>query len=134
MVAGGSVGGGTVTGGRVVGMVLVGSFRPGAVSPANAYGLMQIRRPTGMAWARRLGIPWQGVEGTLMDPITNVRIGVAYLAGLRDRFESLPTALAAYNQGPTRVSLKLGRGETVPAHYTRRVMQAWVEPADASRG
>ena len=119
----------------VLAMIQVESaFRPRAVSPAGAYGLMQIRRRTGLAWARRLGIPWRGAEQTLFDPVDNVRIGIAYLARLRERFGSLPTALAAYNQGPTRVSRKLGRGEPVPASYARRVMQAWSEPLSESAG
>lgn len=109
------------------------SFRPAAVSPAGAYGLMQIRRRTGLAWARRLGIPWRGERETLFDPVANVRIGIAYLANLRKRFDSLPTALAAYNHGPTRVSRKIGRGEPVPVVYTQRVMQAWAGPRDESR-
>jgi len=99
-------------------------FDTRAVSNANAYGLMQIQPRTGLAWARRLGIPWRGVD-TLYDPIDNVRIGIAYLARLRERFDSLPTALSAYNQGPTRVSRRLGSGQNVPAGYARRVMQAW---------
>jgi soluble lytic murein transglycosylase len=110
------------------------SFRPDAVSTARAYGLMQIRRRTGAHWAQRLGIPWQGEDGTLLDPIANVRIGIAYLARLRDRFESLPTALAAYNHGPTSVSRKLVRGEAVPAHYTRRVMEAWEQGDQGTPG
>ena len=109
------------------------SFRPDAVSPAEAYGLMQIRRRTGLAWARRLGIPWRGVEETLLDPVANVRIGIAYLARLRERVASLPTALAAYNQGPTRVSRALHRGEPVPARYTRRVMRAWADDVEGRR-
>lgn len=104
------------------------SFRPDAVSRAGAYGLMQIRARTGADCARRLGIEWRGERQTLIDPVANVRIGIAYLARLRDRFDSLPTALAAYNQGPTRVSLKLGRGEPVAARYTRRVLQAVAGP------
>jgi soluble lytic murein transglycosylase-like protein len=99
-------------------------FDTRAVSKADAHGLMQIQPRTGLAWARRLGIPWRGVD-TLYDPIDNVRIGIAYLARLRDRFGSLPTALSAYNQGPTRVSRRLGAGQGVPAGYARRVMQAW---------
>jgi soluble lytic murein transglycosylase len=108
------------------------SFRPAAVSHSGAYGLMQIRARTGAATARRLGIEWRGEEQTLCDPIANVRIGIAYLARLRDRFDSLPIALAAYNQGPTRVSSKLGRGEPVAASYSRRVMRALAGLPDGS--
>jgi len=108
------------------------SFRPDAVSQAGAYGLMQIRGRTGADCARRLGIAWGGAAQTLLDPVVNVRIGIAYLARLRNRFDSLPMALAAYNQGPTRVSLKLGRGEPVAVHYAERVMQVVAARLDGS--
>ncbi len=101
------------------------TFNPRALSPAGAYGLMQIMPRTGLAYARKLGIPWRGPEHTLFDPVLNVRIGIRYLATLRDRFGNIPTALSAYNQGPTRVSRRLRARERVPAGYAERVMNAW---------
>jgi soluble lytic murein transglycosylase len=101
------------------------TFNPRALSSASAYGLMQIRPRTGLAYARMLGIDWRGPEQTLFDPVENVRIGILYLARLRDRFGSIPTALSAYNQGPTRVSRRLRARQAVPAGYAQRVMNAW---------
>jgi soluble lytic murein transglycosylase-like protein len=94
-----------------------------AVSPVGAVGLMQILPSTGEALARRLGIPWRG-NRTLFDPAANVKLGVAYLHELRERFGHLPTALAAYNWGPGRIGRWVRSGSTLPAHYARRVLSA----------
>src|SRR5207342_2113764 len=53
-------------------------FNPNARSGANAMGLMQIVPTTGLATARRIGVPWNGVQ-TLYDPDANIAIGSAYL-------------------------------------------------------
>ncbi len=98
-----------------------------ARSAADARGLMQILPTTGQALASELGVPWQGAE-TLYDPETNVRLGVVYLARLRDRFGDMPTALAAYNAGPTRIARMLAHGQPVPRGYARRVLSAWPSP------
>ena len=99
------------------------SFRPRAVSSADAYGLMQLRLPTARAVAERCGVAWRGAA-TLLDPVDNVRLGIAYLAELRDRFGHLPTALAAYNWGPTRIRRVLRSGSPLPERYVRRVLTA----------
>ena len=97
-----------------------------AVSPVGALGLMQILPSTGEALARRLGIPWRGSR-TLFDPVANVKLGVAYLDELRERFGRLPTALAAYNWGPGRIGRWLRNGSTLPVHYAQRVLSAHAE-------
>ena len=97
-----------------------------AVSPAGAVGLMQILPSTGEALARRNGLPWRGVR-TLFDPVANVKLGVAYLRELRDRFEHLPTALAAYNWGPGRIGRRVREGAPVPRSYARRVLSVYAE-------
>ena len=95
-----------------------------ARSRVGALGLMQVRPATGAAVARRIGVPWRGSK-TLFDAGTNVRLGVTYLGELRDRYGDVPTALAAYNWGPTRISAKIRRGEPVPAGYASRVLEAY---------
>jgi soluble lytic murein transglycosylase-like protein len=97
------------------------NFHNFAVSPVGALGLMQILPSTGEALAHRLGIPWHGSR-TLFDPEANVKLGVAYLHELRERFGHLPTALAAYNWGPGRIGRWARSGSTVPAHYAQRVL------------
>ena len=76
-------------------------FDPKARSQANARGLMQVVPATGLDEARRLGIPWNGVE-TLYEPEANIAIGTAYLRKMLDRFGGKPYhAIAGYNAGPT---------------------------------
>ena len=100
------------------------SGRPTAVSPVGALGLMQIMPPTGEELAGLHGIPWQGPD-TLLDPVINVKLGVAYLRKLADRYDDMNTALAAYNWGPGRIDRRLRAGEGVPKLYPDRVMKAY---------
>lgn len=107
-------------------MKVESSFYNYAISRAGAYGLMQILPSTGEALARRLGIEWSGEE-TLFDPIANVRLGIAYLEQLRNRYGHLPTALAAYNWGPTRIDRRLDGGDSLPGRYVGKVFDAYAE-------
>jgi soluble lytic murein transglycosylase-like protein len=95
-----------------------------AVSPVGAIGLMQVMPETGEELASRLGIRWLGPQ-TLFEPTTNVRLGVAYLRELSDRYGSLSTALAAYNWGPGRIDRRLRLGADMPAEYSSLVLQAY---------
>lgn len=99
-------------------------FDPFAVSHKGALGLMQILPSTGAPIARRLGIPWRGPQ-TLFDPHANVRIGVAYLRELIDRYANVRAALAAYNWGPGEIDARLRQGDVLPAHYPERVLDAY---------
>lgn len=95
-----------------------------ARSRADALGLMQLQPATAKFVARRAGVPWYG-RNTLFEPGSNVRLGVAYLRQLVDRYDSVPTALAAYNWGPTRISEMLANGEAPPGVYSQRVLRAF---------
>jgi soluble lytic murein transglycosylase-like protein len=95
-----------------------------AVSPVGAMGLMQVMPETGEEIAARLGIAWAGPH-TLFDPVANVQVGVAYLKLLADRYDHMPTALAAYNWGPGRIDRRLRRGTPVPKEYPRLVTEAY---------
>lgn len=105
-------------------MYVESRFDPFAVSPVGALGLMQIMPGTGRELAARLGIPWNGPL-TLFDPVTNVRVGTAYVRQLSDRYGSIRTALAAYNWGPGYVDRQLRDGTPVPAVYASLVMSAY---------
>jgi soluble lytic murein transglycosylase-like protein len=94
-----------------------------AVSPVGAMGLMQVMPGTGEELAARLGIGWVGPQ-TLFDPTVNIRLGVAYLRELSDRYGSLPTALAAYNWGPGRIDRRLRLGTAMPEEYSTLVLEA----------
>jgi soluble lytic murein transglycosylase len=74
-------------------------FNPNARSGANAMGLMQVVPATGLATARRIGVPWSGVQ-TLFDPDANIAIGAAYLRELYDKYGPPYMVLAGYNAGP----------------------------------
>ena len=72
------------------------AFQPDALSPAGAFGLMQVKEEA----AREVGVfPYD-------DPDSNIRAGVRYLAAMRKAFPAAtPRAqhammLAAYNMGP----------------------------------
>ena len=100
-----------------------------AVSDKRAMGLMQILPATGEWLAAQTGVTWQGPQ-TLFDPIANVRLGVAYLRILLDRYDGdLSAALVAYNWGPGHVDGRLRDGEPLPATYSELVLRAYGQQA-----
>lgn len=98
-------------------------FNSFAVSPVGALGIMQIMPPTGKELAEKHGVEWIGVQ-TLFDPHVNVRLGVAYLKQLIDRFDDVDAALAAYNWGPGHISGRIRRGRALPTEYPQLVSDA----------
>ncbi|MGA7830053.1 MAG: transglycosylase SLT domain-containing protein [Terracidiphilus sp.] len=78
-------------------------FNPSAVSPANAYGLMQMLPSVGKQMAREEGIShFQTFQ--LFDPATNIRLGTRYLRQTLNKFGGVNEyALAAYDAGDDRV-------------------------------
>ncbi len=97
------------------------SWKTQAVSHAGALGLMQLLPETALTIATEAGVYWEGPD-TLFKPVDNIRLGVHYLEYLVDRFGDLPTALAAYNWGPTRIARILRRGRSLPVRYSDRVL------------
>lgn len=95
-----------------------------AVSPKDALGLMQLLPSTGAWLAPSADVAWIGPQ-TLFDPIANVRLGVAYLRLLTDRYGSVRTALVAYNWGPGRIDGFLRDGRPLPPEYAALVMTAY---------
>ena len=88
-------------------------FRPNAVSPAGAIGLMQLMPAT----ARGLGV-------NPHDPAQNVLGGARYIAQQLQRFGDLRLALAAYNAGPGRVSQAIRRAGTTAWSAIQRYLPA----------
>jgi soluble lytic murein transglycosylase-like protein len=107
-------------------MAVESGFYNFAVSHKGAMGLMQMMPPTGQELAARKGIPWDGPT-TLFDPVVNVRLGVAYLRQLSDRYGHIQLALAAYNWGPGRIDRRLQLGSEVPVDYAQLVFEAYDE-------
>jgi len=103
-----------------------------AVSEKNAMGLMQILPSTGEWLAPQVGVPWAGSQ-TLFDPIANVRLGVAYLSRLLDRYDGdISAALAAYNWGPGHIDGRLRDGTPLPAAYRDLVLRAYGRQSTSS--
>jgi soluble lytic murein transglycosylase len=96
------------------------AFRRDAVSSKGAVGLMQLLPSTAEEVAREIDLEWTG-EHLLRDPDVNIEMGSYYLAKLRDRFNSLETAVVAYNEGPNRVARLQEAALTFPTLYRDRV-------------
>ena len=80
-------------------------FRIAVVSPAGAYGLMQIMPAAATDIARSKGLPSID-RSALTRPSTNMEVGQSYLEKLRDQPGTqglLPKVIAAYNAGPLPV-------------------------------
>lgn len=76
------------------------AFKPEAVSPAGAQGLMQIM-PDTKAWIEfRLKIE---SETDIFDPETNIKYGTFLLSYMLNQFGNEECALAAYNAGGNKV-------------------------------
>ena len=112
-------------------------FRPDAVSPALAYGLIQVIRPTARAHARALGLPSD--PESLKRPDINLRIGSHFIHDLWQRYANNPAIVpAAYNAGFYATDRWLDSNghesldewiERIPyretRRYTRRVLQSY---------
>ena len=117
-------------------------FNPGAVSRANALGLMQVLPGTGKKLARELRVRHFS-SSMLLSPNTNLRLGTRYFRQLLDRYDgTLEYALAAYNAGSDRVQDWLAGGnfhdaqefvESIPFTETRDYVQAILRNAEVYR-
>lgn len=74
------------------------AFDPRAVSPAAAFGLMQLIVPTAKRMAKPLGLPADAES--LKRPEVNIALGCRYLSVLRGQFPDNPLlAIPGYNAG-----------------------------------
>ncbi|MBZ5625436.1 MAG: transglycosylase SLT domain-containing protein [Acidobacteriia bacterium] len=117
-------------------------FNPQARSPANAYGLTQVRPATGRQFARRAGIQ-RFTSSVLLQPAANLKIGSSILRSMLDQNGGkVEQTLAAYNAGPARVAEWLTWNtyrepaefvESIPFTETRDYVQAVLRNADIYR-
>jgi soluble lytic murein transglycosylase len=108
-------------------------FNAGAVSPANAYGLMQLLPSVGKAMAKKHGIRHFDTS-QLLNPSINLELGTTNLKQVLDRFGGqVEYTLAAYNAGDTPVRQWLSSNdykdvpefvESIPYSETREYVQA----------
>lgn len=94
---------------------------PSAVSPARAYGLMQLLPSTAAQTARRHGQRHLNTSpAALVSPRTNLLLGTLFLQELYDRFEQqIPHLLSAYNAGPARTRQWLA--QETPVYFEGRL-------------
>jgi soluble lytic murein transglycosylase len=77
------------------------AFDPDAVSPANAYGLMQLISPTAARFGKELGLPYD--RRALTTPSVNIALGIRVLSSYRSYFPGDPLlVIPGYNAGPGR--------------------------------
>ena len=117
-------------------------FDPQALSHAKAYGLTQVLSVTGRQYAKSAGIQ-RFSNRTLFDPASNLKIGGAILHSMLDHNGGcVEQTLAAYNAGPTQMSVWLGWNqyrepaefvESIPFTETRDYVQAVMRNADVYR-
>ena len=108
-------------------------FNPGAVSQANAYGLMQLLPQVGRGEARAAHIRHFSVA-SLLAPEVNIQLGTHYFKEMVRQYNGqVEYALAAYNAGGNRVDDWLHSGrygdvaefvESIPFTETREYVQA----------
>lgn len=80
-------------------------FRPNAVSPVGALGLMQLMPATARGLVKEETRHHVPTTAEILDPETNVRLGIKYLGRMIRAFDRRPEyALAAYNAGPGTVT------------------------------
>jgi soluble lytic murein transglycosylase-like protein len=89
-------------------------FRPDAVSPAGALGLLQLMPPAAAE-----------VNVDPDRPASNVLGGARYLRRMLDRFSSTDLALAAYNAGPGAVERSGGAPSGQTLTYVATVTERW---------
>jgi len=117
-------------------------FNPQARSPANAYGLTQVRPVTGRQFARKAGVPRYSSR-VLFQPAANLKIGTSILRSMLDHNSGrVEETLASYNAGPNRVAEWLTWNtyrepaefvESIPFTETRDYVQAVLRNADIYR-
>ena len=110
------------------------SFRKSARSPVGAVGLMQLMPNTARYISHRTEVKWHGT-GRLTEPAYNVKLGLAYLKYLLDRFDGdLHLALIAYNWGPANLRTALRSHEkpipSVCKRYSKQIQKNYQQWKD----
>ena len=96
-------------------------FSPKAVSHKGARGLMQLMPTTGRYVANKYDLPLKNTR-SLFDPVTNIRLGVAYLSYLENMYGNMDYALFAYNHGPKKTKQIKKTFSKAKPYYVKAVM------------
>lgn len=100
------------------------TFKPDSVSDRGAVGLMQIMPSTAEYLSEEYGYSFSD-EKSLLDPVTNVKLGIAYLDYLYERLGYIHYALWAYNYGPEQHRVVAARSPDFSPHYVKKVLKSW---------
>ncbi|MCF6264313.1 MAG: transglycosylase SLT domain-containing protein [Xanthomonadales bacterium] len=93
------------------------AMNPRAISPAKAYGLMQLLPSTAKHLSKRAGVKYTN-RTKLLEPAANIAFGTAEMSKLLERYQGVPAYVTgAYNAGPGAVDrwLKQRPGKSVEA-------------------
>ncbi|MGE0632020.1 MAG: lytic transglycosylase domain-containing protein [Pseudobdellovibrionaceae bacterium] len=102
------------------------SFNPDCKGSLDEIGLMQLRPATAKWIAEMSGMKWEGRK-SLFNPVTNIRLGTAFVAHLREKYDSHARLyLAAYNMGAGNVD-KVRSKKVWPKIYPIHIMKYYVE-------
>ncbi len=105
-------------------MKVESNFKHDAVSPKGAIGLLQIRPVLGKKVAKDIGLELKR-DADLHVPEKNIAIGTYHLSRLIRLFESIPSALHAYNKGITGARADNSKRIAPNARFTKAVMQEY---------
>ena len=98
------------------------SFKPDAIGPVGEIGLMQLRYRTAQYISEKFDVELKN-EKELKNPLTNIKLGVAYLAYLKDKYGEEPYFMVpAYNVGPTKLQQKRNENK-VPQEYSGKIVK-----------
>jgi hypothetical protein len=105
-------------------------FRPNAVSPAGARGIMQIMPDTGKTLAGAVAgdygfRPAAFTVESLDDPVLNVRLGIYYLQDLKKQFQNWSVALTAYNFGPIDTQNRIDNNLDLSEEFAALVLEVY---------
>lgn len=100
-------------------------FNPAMRGAHTEIGLMQVK-PTTAEWiAKKLKLKYKG-EKTLLDPVQNIKLGIAFMSVLRDQFDSHSRLyISAYNMGAKKVR-QIVAEDRIPKEYVQAVMKRYV--------
>lgn len=100
-------------------------FNPEMRGKHTEIGLMQVKPSTAFWIAKKMSLKYKG-EKTLLDPVGNVKVGIAFMAMLRDQFDSHSRLyISAYNMGAKKVR-QIVADDRMPKEYVQAVMKRYV--------
>lgn len=99
------------------------SFNMRSVSNKGAMGLMQLLPGTAQYISAQKDDVDIRMAEELFDPVTNIKLGIGYLAYLMDKYDNQKHAIIAYNLGPGNLRKKLQSGSSLPQYYYSKIMK-----------